>query len=169
MKSFCNTFVDFPISEIGFLHRRLDALVSWLRRTKQFAPFLVGCDDAVAVLPRARWRSIDDAIFGAAIPDDELPSVDLRAGDSVDKLLETLQHYGLATQALVMLVGPLDPSAPRFILAVFALKSGGTAAAIQQRWAIVEEGLRRRGLYLICSGVDGGGANVSAQLRYQKV
>lgn len=169
IKSFCSTFVDFPVVELGFLHRRLDALGHWLHRIKHTLPFLVGCDDAVAVLPRVRCRYLDDAVFGAAIPDDELPYQDMRTGDSVDKLLAMLEKYGLATQALVMLVGPANPAAPRFVLAVFAQKSGGTAALMQQRWLIVEDELRRRGMYLICSGVDGGGANVSAQLQYQKV
>lgn len=161
--------MEFPILEIGFLHRRFDALQGWLQRIGYKEPFLVACNDATAVLPRVRWRSVDDAIFGAAIPDNELPSVDLRAGSSLEVLLARLEKYGLATQAEVMLVGPAHPAAPRFVLGVFAQKSGGTADCSCQRWRIIEEELRKRHLYVICSGSDAGGSNVAAQQQYSEV
>lgn len=169
VKSFCDVYVDAPITEYGLLFRRVAALPAWLQRTGFPLPVLIGCNDATAILPRVRWRSTDDAIFGAAIPDDALPHVDLRAGTSVNALLAALAKYGLATQVEVFLVGPLDPCAPRFVVGVLAQTAGGKAATTTRRWAAIEEALRHFGLHVVCTGVDGGGSNVAAQRQYAAV
>lgn len=169
-KAFLDTFIGCPINEFGFLQRRIAALPTWLRRIGAAdVPFLAVHSDATSVIPRVRWRPCDDAIFGAAIPDQKLPHVDLHAGSSANELLAQLEHYGLATQVDVILVGPLHPKAPRYVLAMFAQTSGGDAEVLKNRWAIVENELHRLGLHVVCIGVDGGGANASAQRKYARV
>lgn len=87
----------------------------------------------------------------------------------MNALLSQLAKYGLATQVEVFLVGPLDPRAPRFVVGVLAQTAGATAATTTQRWATIEDALQRFGLYVVCTGVDGGGSNVAAQHQYTTV
>lgn len=169
VKSFCDVYVEAPITEYGLLYRRIAALPHWLQWIGYKLPLLAACNDATAILPRVRWRATDDAVFGAAVPDNELHRVDLRAGTSVNALLSQLAKYGLATQVEVFLVGPLDPRAPRFVVGVLAQTAGATAATTTQRWATIEDALQRFGLYVVCTGVDGGGLNVAAQHQYTTV
>jgi hypothetical protein len=169
VKSFCDVYVDAPITEYGLLYRRIAALPLWLRRIGYDLPLLAACNDATAILPRVRWRATDDAVFGAAVPDDELHRVDLRAGTSVNALLSQLAKYGLATQVEVFLVGPLDPRAPRFVIGVLAQTAGATAPTTTRRWTAIEHALQQFGLHVVCTGVDGGGSNVAAQHQHTAV
>lgn len=162
-------YVEAPITEYGLLYRRVAALPHWLKRIGYDLPLLTACNDATAILPRVRWRPADDAVFGAAIPDDELHRVDMRAGTSVNALLSQLAKYGLATQVEAFLVGPLDPRAPRFVIGVLAQTAGATAATTTRRWAAIEDALHQFGLHVVCTGVDGGGSNVAAQHQHTAV
>lgn len=169
VKRFAESFVTFPLCESGFLHGRFNALDHWLQRIGCDTRIVFCCTDATAILPRVRYRCADDAIIGAAILDDELPTTDIRAGTSVDDLLAHLKQYGLATQADVYLLSTLDPSKPVFYLAFFAQKNGPSADVLCRRWQVIEHELMRRNIYLLGTGADGGGANITAQKRHMKV
>jgi hypothetical protein len=169
IKSFCEVYIKCPLHEFGYQETRFLWLQNFLERIGYKERLLLAHTDAVAIIPRVRYRPLDDAVFGHYVPDDEMPTTDLRMGSSANVLLAKLQKHGLATEAEVLSVGPLDPAAPRFVLAVMPQKKGGKATALQNRWRTLERCLQAHQYYLVSIGADGGGANISAQRKYMTV
>lgn len=169
VKRFASSFLGFPICESGFLSARFDGVHDWLRSIGARTPFVFGCSDATAVLPRLHIRA-DGSIVGVAVPDSQSHTTDLRAGKSVNELLDKLKEFGLATEVDAYLLTAPDPAKPSYYLAFFGQsKKGLCAATITARWQTVSEELEKRGVVLMATTLDGGGANLSAQLDFQKV
>ena len=166
VKRFASSFLGFPICESGFLSARFDGVHDWLRSIGARTPFVFGCSDATAVLPRLHIRA-DGSIVGVAVPDSQSHTTDLRAGKSVNELLDKLKEFGLATEVDAYLLTSPDPAKPSYYLAFFG--QGLCAATITARWQTVSEELEKRGIVLMATTLDGGGANLSSQLDFQKV
>lgn len=168
-KRFASSFLGFPICESGFLSARFDGVQDWLKSIGAQTPIVFGCSDATAVLPRLHIRA-DGSIVGVAVPDSQSHTTDLRAGKSVNELLEKLQEFGLATEIDAYLLTAPDPAKPSYYLAFFGqIKKGLSAATIATRWRTISEELDKRGIVLMATTLDGGGANLSAQLSFQEV
>jgi hypothetical protein len=72
--------------------------------------------DATATRQELQLRS-DDIVVGLAVSDDELHLANLVMGDRLSKLVGMIEQHGFATQLYVVLLTPLDPSLPSFVLA----------------------------------------------------
>ena len=138
-----------PLLETGFLMSRFQHVAEFFKRIGYPLPFVTLSSDATALIPRLYWRACDDVIVGFAVPDEELPLADIRAGRSLEDLLPRLRRYGIATQVDVLLVNPLLPGFPSVILAVFSQKSSPDADGVARRWAIASRYLAEHGLHVV--------------------
>jgi len=112
-------------------------------------------NDATALLPALGYRASDDTVHGYAISDDNLSQLNVRAGDSLDGFLHRFHSLKLATQVEVVLLVPLAPRCPPYVLAVFAQSGSQTSETVARRLLIAREEMERRGALIIGWAADG--------------
>ncbi len=69
---------------------------------------------------------------------------------------------GMATQVDVMLLNPLDPRYPSFVLAIFPQNGPVDNEVVSMRWSIATDLLERQGLAVLSYGGDGDPAQLKA-------
>ena len=152
--------VGEPLHGCGFSQRRFDHALEFYRDTLHYrsCAFLLVWD-ATAVLPSLGYRSASDTVVGLTIPDDELGTLDLRVGESLDAFLIRIRSYQLATQVEIMLLVPLSPNCPPYLLAAFAQSHPQTADTLARRMLTAREELERRGALVVGVAADGASGN----------
>ncbi len=153
-----------PLKEIGFTNARFQAAAHFFKLIGYPLPFVTICNDSTAVKPEVTWRPTDDVLIGFVVDDNLLPFTDLRAGTSKQALEVLFLRYPIATQVDTILVNPIDPRFPSFVLAIFAQKGPVQKTTHQQRWSTVIYQLQQHGLYVISNGADGDAAHMNAML-----
>jgi hypothetical protein len=116
-------------------------------------------NDATALLPALGFRASDDSVHGYAISDDELSQLDVRAGESLDGFLQRFHSLKLATQVEIVLLVPLAPRCPPYILAAFAQSGLQTAETVARRLVIAREEMEQRGALIVGWAADGASSN----------
>ncbi len=69
----------------------------------------------------------------------------------------------MALEIDVVLLCPLDPTLPPFVLAVFPQQHMLSAHVHLRRWGILEQLLAERGMYVVTHGVDGAAPHLAAE------
>ena len=119
-------------------------------------PFFTISNDMTAVAGQLTVRGPDGALFGLATLRAVYVPADL-AG-----FAKLIDEHRLANNIDVVLLNPLDPRIPSFVLGVFPRAARVTADVIQQMWAVAVDELDARGLYVVATGADGDSAHLSA-------
>lgn len=151
--------VGEPLRECGFTQRRLDHALKFYHDIGYSKDVFLLVNDATALLPALGYRASDDSVHGYAISDDELSQLDVRAGESLDGFLQRFHALKLATQVEIVLLVPLAPRCPPYILAAFAQSGSQTAEIIARRLVIAREEMERRGALIVGWAADGASSN----------
>ena len=151
--------VGEPLRECGFTQRRLDHALKFYHGIGYSKDVFLLVNDATALLPALGYRASDDSVHGYAISDDELSQLDVRAGESLDAFLQRFHALKLATQVEVVLLVPLAPRCPPYILAAFAQSGSQTAETVARRLNTARDEMERRGALIIGWAADGASSN----------
>lgn len=153
-----HSLVSSPIiNEPGFIRERVARAVEFYQQQKYAFPVFHLCNDATALRRGVRWRAKDNALIGLNTLDD------IRCPDTLEALDELVKHYGFASEVDILVLAPLDPSIPPYLLALFPQQHLSTADVYLQRWAIAARELERYGAYIISHGVDGAAPHLCAE------
>ncbi len=155
-----NNLVGEPLRECGFSERRFDLALDFYRNKvgyKRDVFLLVW--DATALLPALGYQSVTDTVVGLTIPDEQLGQVDLRVGESLTAFLQRISKLQLATQVEILLLVPLEPRCPPFLLAAFAQSAPQTMETLKQRMLIARTEIERRGAFIVGVAADGASGN----------
>ncbi len=74
---------------------------------------------------------------------------DVWCPNKLDPLEQLMRQYGVATELDALLLCPLDPTLPPFMLAVFPQQHSVNARVHLLRWVFAEEQLARFGMFVI--------------------
>jgi hypothetical protein len=107
------------------------------------------------VLPALGYRALDDSVHGYAISDELLALIDVRAGESLEAFMERFHAHPLANQVELVLLVPLAPRCPPYILAAFAQEGSQSAETVLRRLSIARDEMERRGALIIGWAADG--------------
>lgn len=152
------------ITESGFTLRRFREAGSYFRRLGYDKRVVLCSNDATTLKAELVWRQADDALLGFTFSDADLPKKRLYAGGRVTAIKEMVATYPLGTKLEVILINPLDPLVPPYVLAVFCDKQRD-AATHTSRWNQIDRLLyRESGLHVLSHACDGDPAQLSAQL-----
>lgn len=150
-----------PLTEVGYTSQRFNDAVGfylghYAEHYRKNARFFTLSNDMTAVAGRLTARRQDGALFGLATLRALYVPPDL-AG-----LMKLIDEHRLANNVDVVLLNPLDPRIPSFVLGVFPRAQRVTADVIRQMWAVAVDELDSRGLYVVAIGADGDSAHLSA-------
>ncbi len=115
------------------------------------------CNDATALRRTLVWRQKDNALLGLNT------LADVRCPDTLEALEQLVQQHGMASELDALLLCPLDPMLPSFVLAVFPQQHSVNACVHLLRWAVAEEQLARFGMFVVTHGVDGAAPHLLAE------
>jgi hypothetical protein len=88
---------------------------------------------------------------------------DVRCPETVEELQELINSVGLASEVDVLLLCPLNPILPAFVLAVFPQLHQPDANVYLARWTTAEYHLQQRGLFIVSHAADGAAPHLRAQ------
>ena len=145
-----------PLVEPGFHMDRFAAARHFFDAVGYNHSVFTCCNDATAVRSCITYRAQDNVLLGFGTLED------IRCPDSVKGIQDLALLHGIATQADVYFLNPLDPMIPSFVLGVFPQNSRVDADTIAMRWAIIDDCLEQLGLYVIAHSADGDAAHLSA-------
>lgn len=156
--------------ECGFTQRRLDYVLEFFREKIGYKldVFLLVWD-ATALLPALGYDPRTDGVHGLAIPDELLSQIDVCAGESLEEFLCRFHSFKLATQVEILLLVPLAPRCPPYILAAFAQSGSQKADTIERRMAIAQEEMERRGALILGPAADGASGNFALMRKLRQV
>ncbi len=145
------------IHEPGFTTERFDRAREFFV-THKYGPMIFHmCNDATALRKTMTWREVDNTLHGLNT------LADVRCPDTLDELEAIAARHGMASEADVLLLCPLDPMLPPFVLGVFPQQHLLGAHVHLRRWAVAEELLAERGMYVVTHGVDGAAPHLLAE------
>jgi hypothetical protein len=159
LREHISTIVREPLLESGFVDRRLDVALEHFERLGYHSKVFLLVNDATALLPAIGYRALDDSVHGYAVSDDLLAHLDVRAGDSVEAFIERFHSLPLANQVELILLVPLAPNCPPYILAAFAQDGSQSMETVSRRLAIATTEMERRGALVIGWAADGASAH----------
>lgn len=161
IQSHVRKIVGEPLRECGFSQRRFDHALAFYRDQLDYrsCTFLLVWD-ATAVLPALAYQTASDTVIGLTIPDEELGTLNVHVGESLDNFLLRIRSYQLATQVEVVLLVPLSPNCPPYLLAAFAQSHPQTAETIEHRMLIARAEMERRGALIVGVAADGASGNL---------
>jgi hypothetical protein len=145
------------LNEPGFTLARFQRANSFYQRLNYKPMIFHMCNDATALRRLLTWRQPDNALLGLNT------LADIRCPDTLEELEALVAHYGIAAEVNVLLLCPLDPSKPSFVLGLFPQQHLQCADIHLQRWATAEEHLERFGMYVVTHGVDGAAPHLLAE------
>lgn len=162
--------VGEPLRECGFTQHRLDYALKFFREKIGYKldVFLLVWD-ATALLPALGYDSTTDGVQGLAIPDELLCQFDVRAGESLEEFLRRFHSFKLATQVEILLLVPLAPHYPPYILAAFAQSGSQKMETIERRMAIAREEMERRGALILGPAADGASGNFALMRKLRQL
>ncbi len=160
MRQHINHLVGERLRECGFSEHRFDLALDFYRNKINYKRdvFLLVWD-ATALLPALGYQSATDTVVGLTIPDEQLGQVDLRVGQSLPAFLQYISKLQLATQVEILLLVPLEPRCPPFLLAAFAQSAPQTIETLKQRMLIARTEMERRGAFIVGVAADGASGN----------
>lgn len=144
LKEHITHIIGEPLHESGFTHRRLDFALEYFLRVGYSSKTFLLVNDATAVLPALGYRALDDSVHGYAISDELLALIDVRAGESLEAFMERFHAHPLANQVELVLLVPLAPRCPPYILAAFAQEGSQSAETVSRRLNIARDEMERR-------------------------
>jgi hypothetical protein len=153
-----------PLTESGFTKRRFDHAFTYFASVGYKGKAFLLTNDATALLPAIGYRASDDSLHGYAISDEQLPHVDLRAGLYLDEFLAQHLKLPLATQVELVILVPLAPNTPPYIVAAFAQAAPPSKETLQMRLTIAREEMKKRGALIVNWSADG----ASGHVKYMK-
>ncbi len=145
------------IHEPGISAARIDRAHDFFSLHK-YAPMIFHmCNDATALRKTLSHRRADNTLHGLNTLDD------VRCPDTLDDLEAIAARYGMASEIDVVLLCPLNPTLPPFVLAVFPQQHLLSAHVHLRRWGVLEQLLAERGMYVVTHGVDGAAPHLVAE------
>jgi len=152
--------VGEPLRECGFSERRFDVALEFYRNKIGYTRdvFLLVWD-ATALLPALGYQSATDTVVGLTVSDELLAQIDLRVGESLEAFLKRISSLQLATQVEIVLLVPLEPRRPPFLLAAFAQSGPQTMETLKQRMHIARSEMEKRGAFIVGVAADGATGN----------
>ncbi len=149
-----------PLRECGFSERRFDVALEFYRNKIGYTRdvFLLVWD-ATALLPALGYQSATDTVVGLTVSDELLAQIDLRVGESLEAFLKRISSLQLATQVEIVLLVPLEPRRPPFLLAAFAQSGPQTMETLKQRMHIARSEMEKRGAFIVGVAADGATGN----------
>ena len=162
--------VGEPLCECGFVQRRLDYVLEFFCEKVGYKldVFLLVWD-ATALLPALGYVPSTDGVHGLAIPDELLCQIDVRAGESLEEFLQRFHSFKLATQVEILLLIPLAPHYPPYILAAFAQSGSQKMETIERRMAIARDEMERRGALILGPAADGASGNFALMRKLRQL
>ena len=159
LRSYITEVIGLRLQDCGFTDARFNHVLPYYHALGYTSDVFLLVNDATAVLPALGYRGSDDTVHGLAISDDDLAKLDVRAGESLEDFLHRFHSYKLATQVEIVLLVPLKPRCPPYIVAAFAQSGSQTMETVQRRLAIAQEQMERRGALIIGWAADGASAH----------
>lgn len=157
------------ITESGFLLSRFREARSFFESHGYMLKLVTCSNDATAVKPELCWRQKDDAAFGQAVPDSLLPALPFFTGGDLAAVRHMLEKHPLGLKLEAILINPLDPKIPSFVLAIFCDVQRDAATHLA-RWETVDKLLySESGLNVLSHGCDGDPSHLSAQRTRSKM
>jgi hypothetical protein len=153
--------VGDPLQQCGFSDQRFDLARDYFQRVGHTSGLFMLVWDATSVLPVLGYQQSTDSVVGLVIPDELLGQTNLLVGDSLTVFLERIRAFNLATQLEVVLLVPLAPHMPAFLLGVFAQSSGQTTKTIECRMRTARSEMEKRGAFVVGVAADGASCNES--------
>lgn len=150
-----------PITEVGFMEERFKDAANFFNRINYPLKFYFICNDATCIRQELDWRPSDDALFGLNT------LKDLKVGNSMQDIYNMVDRYQLCTQADVLLLCPLLPNFPSFVLAVFPQRATPVREVIAKRWSIATDLCEKYGMFVISRCSDGAPSQLAAMLHQQ--
>ncbi len=151
--------VGEPLQRCGFSDERLDNALPHFHKLNYKSDVFLLVNDATALLPALGYNVTTDEVIGFALTDEELPRLDVRAGESLEAFLQRFQECKLATQVEIYMLVPLTPHTPPYILAAFAQSGPQSGETAQQRLRTVQTEMERRGALILTWAADGASAH----------
>jgi hypothetical protein len=139
----------------------VDEALQFYRPLSYCLPFFYASTDATALRSQITCRLQDNAIFGLATLND------LRCPATLDGLANMALQYKMASQVNVILLNPLDPSVPSFLIAAFPEAGGVDVAAVKELWSLIDHCFSHAGVHILAHGSDGYPSELSAMLDRQ--
>ncbi len=152
-----------PLVEPGFCIARFQAAVRFYQNIGYPYPYFTVCNDATALRAAVTCRLTDNVLLGMST------LADLRCPNTMAEIEALAVQHGIATQVDVLLLNPLDPLLPSFVLAVFPQSGHVNARVIATRWAIADDCLAFFGAIVLAHGSDGDEAHMRAMKERQHV
>lgn len=151
------TMTSPMLNEPGFTRERFRRAVEFFRASGYRPMIFHLCNDGTVLRRRIVWRRTDNAVFGLNSLDDH------RCPDTLEELIELVKRVGYAEEVDVLMLCPLDPSKPAYVLAVFPQQHIMPAEVYLLRWAVAERELETHGAFVISHGVDGAAPHLRAE------
>ena len=145
------------INEPGFTLERFECALKFYLELGYTLRFFHMPNDATAVRLGIVWRQRDNVVVGLHT------LADIRCPDTLEALEQLVKQYGFATEVDVLLLSPLDPTLPSFVLGLFPQQHLVKAQVHLRRWAVAEELLERFGMFVVMHGADGAAPHLLAQ------
>lgn len=169
ISAFIGDVVGTPLRACGFSKERFDAVQPFYQKLDYDPSVYLLINDATAVLPGLGYRMADDSVHGLAISDDDLGVLDVRAGESLAQFLKRFHSFKLATQVEIVLLAPLKPRLPPYILGVFAQSGSQTAETVERRLRIAREEMEQRGALIMGWAADGASAHFKLMRQMRQI
>lgn len=152
--------VGEPLHGCGFSDSRFAGIRDHFHSLGYTSDVFIIVNDATALLPALGYYSATDEVDGLAVSDEELPTLDSRAGPSLEEFLQRHSDKNLATQVEVYLLVPLAPRIPPYVLGAFAQSGSQTAERIRRRLDIARYYVEKAGMLVLAWAADGASAHV---------
>lgn len=169
IRAFIGDVVGTPLRSCGFSKERFDAVLPFYQKLGYDPNAYLLINDATAVLPGLGYRMADDSVHGLAISDDDLGVLDVRAGESLAQFLLRFHSFKLATQVEIVLLAPLKPRLPPYLLGVFAQAGSQTSETIERRLCIAREEMEQRGALIMGWAADGASAHFKLMRQMRQI
>lgn len=100
-------------------------------------------EDASGIVARLKYDGKTDQIVGLLLPMDKGMPISMSFTPSKEEEIENLMKMEKSTLVYIMVVQPLTPSTPSFILQIFGTNNKFTTIDVLDRWAHVSQELER--------------------------
>jgi len=149
---------DTRLTEGGLLLARLGAARRFFAKLGYTCPIFTTSSDAVFIRPLLTVRDADRALLGL----NTLSAV--HVGNSYQGIVAKVEQYGMATQADVFLLNPLDSRLPSFPLAVWPQTATAPHQLFAERTSLVHGLLAEHSLFAVLHASDGDASQLATML-----
>lgn len=114
------------------------------------------CNDAVRLRPEVSWDQATDSVVGLCTLEQQ------RCPQTLTELSVLVAKHRIATEADVLVLCPLDPALPGFVVGIFPQTGNQKTSMHLQRRDVICNQLAALGMYVVSHGADGDAAQLSA-------